>query len=229
MAARFPDNESGFLCAVCIEPLVAERNPKLLPCGHSYCDECLDKLAVNQDGSQIVVCPECHEVWNVPSAGFPRNRFVKSAVELTQKLDKNQEFCAKHPTRIVERYCNECEIVVCMVCVADDHVIKGHKILSLREYNMQQKEKARSLIKTGNKFIRELDKCEEKLNIADEQIDVSTDETLSNMQQELQLNMDDLLNKYEAIKNHVNLQKATNKEQIKSDKIKVLVIVKVKF
>ncbi|KIH64124.1 hypothetical protein ANCDUO_05569 [Ancylostoma duodenale] len=44
-------------CEVCLEPFQpVERPPKILPCGHNFCDQCLFSLCCHQ---QIFYCLEC--------------------------------------------------------------------------------------------------------------------------------------------------------------------------
>ena len=47
-------------CQICIEPYnIANRIPKNLFCGHSYCDKCLKKVNISF-GSEIE-CPKCRQ------------------------------------------------------------------------------------------------------------------------------------------------------------------------
>ena len=45
--------EEHLTCAICLEQF---KDPKVLPCLHSYCHECIVKL--DQTGNKIT-CPEC--------------------------------------------------------------------------------------------------------------------------------------------------------------------------
>jgi hypothetical protein len=47
--------EEHLTCSVCLEPF---KDPKVLPCLHSYCHACIVKLAENAKSSTIN-CPEC--------------------------------------------------------------------------------------------------------------------------------------------------------------------------
>ncbi len=44
-------------CGVCTDVF---EDPKLLPCSHTYCLKCLEKI-VGQIASNHVKCPECRE------------------------------------------------------------------------------------------------------------------------------------------------------------------------
>ena len=47
--------EEHLTCSVCLEPF---KDPKVLPCLHSYCHECIVNLAKNAN-SDTIDCPEC--------------------------------------------------------------------------------------------------------------------------------------------------------------------------
>jgi hypothetical protein len=47
--------EEHLTCSVCLEPF---KDPKVLPCLHSYCHVCIVKLAKNAN-SNTINCPEC--------------------------------------------------------------------------------------------------------------------------------------------------------------------------
>ena len=47
--------EEHLTCSVCLEPF---KDPKVLPCLHSYCHECIVNLAKNSN-SNTIDCPEC--------------------------------------------------------------------------------------------------------------------------------------------------------------------------
>ena len=47
--------EEHLTCSVCLEPF---KDPKVLPCLHSYCHVCIVNLAKNAN-SNTINCPEC--------------------------------------------------------------------------------------------------------------------------------------------------------------------------
>ncbi|KAH7708956.1 RING finger protein nhl-1-like protein [Aphelenchoides avenae] len=57
-------------CPACERRL---ENPKVLPCGHSLCEKCLDSLVEGDDQRKMMKCPECSVESQVPDKGFPRN------------------------------------------------------------------------------------------------------------------------------------------------------------
>ena len=47
-----------FECAVCMEQF---KEPKVLPCLHTYCKMCLHKLMKKQGADHVITCPECRQ------------------------------------------------------------------------------------------------------------------------------------------------------------------------
>lgn len=67
--AAFMDEE--FLkCPVCLSTV---KSPRILPCGHSICEACLEPLTNAENGKFKVKCPECRSGCDRPADGFPKN------------------------------------------------------------------------------------------------------------------------------------------------------------
>ena len=47
-----------FECAVCMEQF---KEPKVLPCLHTFCMRCLQKLLKKQGPDHVITCPECRQ------------------------------------------------------------------------------------------------------------------------------------------------------------------------
>uniref|UniRef100_A0AAG5DGI3 RING-type domain-containing protein n=1 Tax=Anopheles atroparvus TaxID=41427 RepID=A0AAG5DGI3_ANOAO len=112
--------EQLLTCCVCLDRY---RNPKLLPCQHSFCMEpCMDGLI--DYVKRQVKCPECRAEHRIPYQGvqgFPTNvtlqRFLELHIEITGELPD--------PTsgQVMER-CNVCsEKSYCALCVHCDKKI----------------------------------------------------------------------------------------------------------
>jgi len=71
---------SAVNCSVCFEDYAEARRPRMLPCGHTFCEVCLGDLAKDQQ----VQCPncKCQQTSNVPPAGYAINYdLLSSAAE----------------------------------------------------------------------------------------------------------------------------------------------------
>ena len=124
-------------CPVCYHIF---RNPKYLPCYHSYCEECLEKM---QKQSKIT-CPECRKETPVPAGGvkeLPNNFFISRLVDefiLKRKIEGEEDVkCDKcDEDDPVVSYCPDCGLFLCRVCNEAhkrDRSSRGHSIVSLTE------------------------------------------------------------------------------------------------
>ena len=118
MAATIMRRESATLsCPVCHQLF---RNPKYLPCHHSYCEECLEKMQIESK----VTCPECRKEATVPPEGvkdFDNNLFINRMLDefvLQQKIDSEEDVTCDDCTGRdpVEAYCSDCNSFLCHVC-----------------------------------------------------------------------------------------------------------------
>lgn len=59
----------------------------MIPCGHTYCTKCLSELCA---GSDTIICPQCRQQHDVPTAGisqFPRNLSYQQLLDIrTEQL-----------------------------------------------------------------------------------------------------------------------------------------------
>ena len=101
-------------CGICMEQYdYNDHKPKLLPCEHTFCEACLNRLSLSMDTVNEVECPMCRTKHEVPSCGFITNRTV---LDISDELEKNTTTpastiqCSEHPR-------SEC-VLVCMDCVS---------------------------------------------------------------------------------------------------------------
>ena len=130
-------------CAICFEPFT---NPKMLQCGHTFCEECLQSFYdANQQRPltqfRKLSCPTCREVTSVPAVGIIglRNDFkahkMKDAFErMTVRKRREENIC--DPCRAQEfveakGYCGRCKANYCEECLRKHNMsplFKNHKV-----------------------------------------------------------------------------------------------------
>ncbi|KAH1003049.1 hypothetical protein HUJ05_010998 [Dendroctonus ponderosae] len=116
--------EQLLTCAICLDRY---RNPKLLPCQHSFCMEpCLEGL-VDYVRRQVK-CPECRAEHRIPYQGiqgFPTNvtlqRFLELHIEITGELPdptsgQVMERCNVCSEKAYCSFCHHCDKKVCEEC-----------------------------------------------------------------------------------------------------------------
>ena len=124
-------------CPICYQLF---KNPKYLPCYHSYCEQCLEKMQVQSK----IICPECRKEAIVPAGGvksLPNNFFINRTVDelvLKRKVEGEEEVKCDEcdEDEPVVAYCPECNSFLCQFCY-DTHKrnkrFRGHGIVPLTE------------------------------------------------------------------------------------------------
>ncbi|XP_054714408.1 RING finger protein nhl-1-like [Uloborus diversus] len=108
-------------CGICSERF---RNPRLLPCNHTFCGEpCLERLAGSR---QNIKCPECSAEHRVPGQGvqgFPNNVTLGRFLELRQQvsghepeLPASMQRCNACGEKGRLEYCAHCKRKICPEC-----------------------------------------------------------------------------------------------------------------
>ena len=132
--------EKEITCAVCHGHY---NEPKVLPCCHYYCKECIYSPALRTGLDKPFSCPECRmdvtlpqgSVDNLPTAFFiNRLKQVHSKLEKAHgKVDAKCELCRGAKA---EAFCRQCASLICADCVKAHQKMKtfsGHKVSSLEE------------------------------------------------------------------------------------------------
>lgn len=151
------DEESLFmLCGVC-RKASQDSNPKLLPCLHSFCYNCLEerfKQQQEQDPKPIVTsanggqnisrlkCPTCGQEFLVPQrgiTGFLDNQFMlESLTKQTRKKENTERVCTSCEDKSpATSYCLDCTDWLCDACVQAHQrvrVTKDHTVQTMEEY-----------------------------------------------------------------------------------------------
>ena len=130
------DLDTLLSCQVCFEWF--EENgkhvPRLLPCSHTVCENCIKDLARNDS----LKCPECRKKHRAPNKekSFPQNKYLLVQIRMktsnsNQKKDVNDR-CEKHG-RELTLYCLEqkCQKPICVFCLSVDH--KKHEVIDMEE------------------------------------------------------------------------------------------------
>ena len=134
------DLEKEVTCAVCQEHYT---DPKILPCLHYYCKQCILRLALRTGKNKPFSCPECRKDTTLPEGGveelksaFFINRLKSMYVKHKNALSKQAhcEICT-NPQALAEAFCQKCDKFACKSCVHMHSVMKaafvGHKIVSI--------------------------------------------------------------------------------------------------
>ena len=132
--------EEEITCPVCQEHF---REPKILPCLHYYCKECVRQLAVRAGPNRPFACPDCRRGTVLPQNDpeqLPTAFFVNRMKELHTKMEKAQgkveAVCEMCSGAKAEAFCRQCTDFICNDCVRSHKKLKvfaGHKVVTLQE------------------------------------------------------------------------------------------------
>ena len=162
-------------CPICFEKF---KNPKCLPCIHTFCLACLEKCGKDKEVTESLACPLCRNVFAIPEGNFkklPNNFFIEHLLEMqafgssTDKEilcqlceddndddddddddDEGEENAESKPKKCppAKKYCIECGQNLCGSCSG-----RHRKIASCRTHKViPLEDKHGSMIKSKASF-----------------------------------------------------------------------------
>ncbi|XP_020903826.1 E3 ubiquitin-protein ligase TRIM71 [Exaiptasia diaphana] len=124
-------------CQICLETY---KSPKVLPCLHTFCLQCLIKLCRPEE--RIIICPTCRCESQIPKDGvtaFSSNFFINNMLDflyVAQSSSKPVSCTNCEDKNTATSRCIECMEFLCQACVAAHHrtkLTKDHEVLALEE------------------------------------------------------------------------------------------------
>ena len=132
--------EEEITCPVCQEHF---RDPKILPCLHYYCKECVRQLALRAGTNNPFTCPECRKETVLPQndpdqlpTAFFVNRMKEVHANMEKAQGKSEAVCEMCSGAKAEAFCRQCTYFICSDCVKSHSKMKvfaGHKVVTLQE------------------------------------------------------------------------------------------------
>ncbi|KAL4239808.1 hypothetical protein ACF0H5_000611 [Mactra antiquata] len=214
-------------CSICFEKFV---DPKILPCFHTFCCQCLQKFIDKIGKGGHFDCPCCRAKTAIPkdgANGFQRNFYLHETIALKkiQSTKQNTDYvnkdvkagnCDRHPDEKIAYFCNLCKVTCCRDCKIDDH--DGHASVKLEAFVDQMLPQAEELlaratvkadmlkaqdVKTNDRLefvIKEDKRIREEIKIRHNAAKIKIDERTKKA-------LNDLKQLYEAATNSVNKAK----------------------
>uniref|UniRef100_A0A8C9SH06 RING-type domain-containing protein n=1 Tax=Scleropages formosus TaxID=113540 RepID=A0A8C9SH06_SCLFO len=118
--ASSSEAQDHFTCPVCLDLL---KDPVTIPCGHSYCRDCIEDYWVQADNAGVYRCPQCRQTFT-PRPVLGRNTMLAEVLEKVKKA----EVQAAPPDRCYagpgDEECDVCigrkkkAVKSCLVCLA---------------------------------------------------------------------------------------------------------------
>lgn len=155
--------EKNLECGICLESF---QEPKVLPCQHTYCKKCLERIIFRASGGRVqkITCPECRVETKLQRGGvasLPSSFLIKRLLEVNSdaQLDTSAN-CEKHPEEQVDLYC-DCGEPICRACAVIDHRLHSNQPLSKvfarekkNDSNTFRKSKTTNVCFKGRNFVQ---------------------------------------------------------------------------
>uniref|UniRef100_A0A668SHV2 RING-type domain-containing protein n=1 Tax=Oreochromis aureus TaxID=47969 RepID=A0A668SHV2_OREAU len=74
-------DQTKFCCSVCLDLL---KDPVTIPCGHSYCMDCIKTHWDEEENKKIYSCPQCRQTFTLTPA-LEKNTMLADLVEDLKK------------------------------------------------------------------------------------------------------------------------------------------------
>ncbi|MBN3302405.1 TRI16 protein, partial [Amia calva] len=130
-------------CSVCLDTL---KDPVTIPCGHSYCLDCIKSCWDQDDSISICSCPQCRETFT-PRPVLRRNIMLVELVERLTKTGLNTpppppvhspagpgdvlcDFCTEEKTRAVK------SCLVCLASYCQSHLQPHYEVAPLKKHKL---------------------------------------------------------------------------------------------
>ena len=127
-------------CIICLDRL---KEPKLLPCFHTYCKTCLEGI-LRRSKQQQIICPQCRSSHLLPTGGvdgFPNDQVLENALDFHSFKESQEKestlpcsMCTEDDPATV--HCSTCGKFLCDFC-AKAHKrqvsFRDHKIVTLAQ------------------------------------------------------------------------------------------------
>ena len=131
-------------CSVCMTKFT---DPKQLPCLHSFCLHCLQRIQRTSGIRETILCPECRQNFRIPGDGdlnaLPTNFRINSLLDVLaiKECNTSSVKCGNCDKRSRESfYCFQCCSFWCGDCISLHNGIranKEHHALALKDFQDQ--------------------------------------------------------------------------------------------
>ena len=134
-------------CKICYE---IYKEPKQLPCLHSFCVACLNRLAETRAVNGKIQCPLCQRQIDVPESGtfenFPVSFYINSLLDVLAIKDcgATRVTCGNCDKKSDQSsYCFDCSKFWCGECLNGHNILrenKEHRVTALKDFQEQDYE-----------------------------------------------------------------------------------------
>jgi len=144
-------------CVICTE---AFSDPRILPCHHTFCLNCLLDYGQDRQPGDQMNCPLCREQFIIPRGGLSETQkdFKMEKWLHVRKLSAGKSMCEQHKGEEIRMFCQECRVAICVTCFIKSH--KAHDCSDIKEVSdvLSDTQKVSELWKITEDVLERLEK-----------------------------------------------------------------------
>ena len=184
-------NDSFLTCGTCLCNYDnVEHTPKLLPCSHTVCKNCLERIVdVQIHDTGTFRCPICRENIGIPRGGvisFPPSFIVNQLLDLMSRQRRDViPKCSVHHTEEL-LFCESCDSVFCSQCTGGEHSGRGASEHTVIPFSIAIKRMSEILLYKAHLCIKNLNNAFDTVSAEMQALETSVERTVETINRSFQ-------------------------------------------